>query len=169
MKRTYLGGAVTQRWEGDPFDCPKDIRCRHFTLLWHDDFSADDKAKAIRDSELVYRAEYHCAGTHRRVFGDDEAENDENDDDGYDTAEDDSDDPEVEPPSNSSQSSDKEPPGARWKRCTGEDSGCVKYDVSQPCVTEAHILTLALIVRNQRQRQNQDACLADWRTPTRRY
>lgn len=63
---------MEQTWYGPATDSPKDIRARQFTLDWRDDFSEANRflARSGTESHIVYRAEFHCAGSHN-VCGND--------------------------------------------------------------------------------------------------
>lgn len=146
MKRVTVGSAVEQKWQGPGLDAPKDIRCRRFHLVFKDNFPQSEQDGVRTNPQLVYRAEYHCAGAHNKVFdGDDEsraeAEHVDEDDEIVDmnyageTARDDSEEEQEEErdkqeeEKEEEEEEEKEDSAKRRSRCTGDPKTCVQYHV----------------------------------------
>lgn len=138
---------MEQTWHGRITDSPKDIRVRQFTLGWRNDFSETNRFKARTESHIVYRAEFHCAGTHNAcdsgagsasnlgglgdgdddlVFSDDEASYDGRGGAEEEQAE------EVGDQEGASQDEEHEDTvkDQRRSHCTGSSRTCVQYHVS---------------------------------------
>lgn len=142
-KRVSIGHAVKQTWHGPASDTPKDIRARQFTLAFRDDFPETEKFIARTDPQIVFRAEFHCAGTHNRCDDEPPSAADladaidhleySDDDEPWDGMSDNAEQADVDEnpdPAPDPKETPKEAKDQRRTRCTGNSRTCVQYHVS---------------------------------------